>query len=93
MNLRRSPRLQPTIQPTTAAAATLNDDGQTDEIFSATYNVALSTDPFMYAENIDIKIRGRHPTQGLLLQNSDTWNDRVIITGCQVSTMSRRVHK
>lgn len=56
-----------------------------------TCNVDLSTDPFFDSERIVLDIRGNNETQGLILENSPDYLDRVIITGCQLSTSACRI--
>ena len=54
-------------------------------------NVMLSQNPFYDTESIQIDIRGKHPTQGLLMEPSNDWDNRVIIVGCHPGTSGRRI--
>ena len=62
-----------------------------DEHLLPTCNVELSPDPFLDSETIQLQIRGNNPTQGLEMKMSDTWDNRVYITGCSQGTSARRV--
>ena len=53
------------------------------------YNVICSDDPFMDFEDIRIPVRGKHPTQGLVMEECPSFTDRVIITGVQPGTSPR----
>ena len=57
-----------------------------DEIYVPPCNIELSADPFHDSEIITLEVRGKHPTQGLLLEQSPDWNNRVMITGCYPGT-------
>jgi dUTP pyrophosphatase len=70
---------------TTAAAATLNDD------HSPVCNIDLSHDPFHDVQTILIPKRGNHDTVGLILDESETWNNKVIITTCKSGSPAARV--
>jgi dUTP pyrophosphatase len=82
-----SPSDIPTLecQPTTAAAATLQDD------HTPVCNVDISHDPFMDTQTASIVIRGNHPTMGLILEDSETWNSRVIISTCKPGTPALKI--
>ena len=62
-----------------------------DDIHLPTCNIELSPDPFFDAEVITLDVRGKHKTQGLMLEESNDWDDRVIITGCHPGTAGRRI--
>jgi deoxyuridine 5'-triphosphate nucleotidohydrolase len=73
-------------QPTTAAAATIEAIDN-----EPVCNIDLSHDPFNDIQNVTMIARGNHPTRGLILNDSDTWNDRVIITTCQPGTPAAKI--
>lgn len=64
-------------QPTIAAAATLQDD------HSPVCNVDISHDLFVDTQIAMLVVHGNHPTKELMLEDSETWNNRVIITTCK----------
>ena len=72
--------------PPTAAAAVLKQPRGNitttwaDDINDHTpYNVVLSDDPLTDNETITIPVRGKHITNGLLLQPWDVFKDRIVI--------------
>jgi dUTP pyrophosphatase len=73
-------------QRTTAAAATLSDDNH-----SSVCNIDLSHDPFNDVQSVIITKRGNHDTLGLILDESQTWNDKVIISTCKSGSPAARV--
>ena len=72
-------------EPTTAAAATLQSDT------SNPFNIDFSSDPFNDIQHITFTTRGRHPTQGMTLVNSDEWMNQVIITTCKSGTATAKI--
>lgn len=80
-------------QPNTAAAATLQSNNIEDNIndIIPPCNIELSSDPFDDAENIELDIRGNHPTLGLLIEESQHWDNKVFIYGAAPSTPPRRI--
>ena len=74
-------------QPTTAAAAQLRIDDD-DHV---PYNVVLSEDPFQDQETITIPVRGKHPTQGIILTSCDVYDGRLIISAIQPGTSPRNI--
>jgi dUTP pyrophosphatase len=84
------PILAPTHdpQPTTAAAATAI---ATDVDNEPVCNIDLSSDPFIDTQDIIITTKGKHPTQGLLLQDSELCDGRVIIVTCKPGTAATNV--
>jgi dUTP pyrophosphatase len=68
------------MQPTTAAAATAIAEHIDNEPIC---NIDISADPFIDTQDVIITTKGRHPTQGLILQDSDIWDDRVTIVTCK----------
>lgn len=55
-------------------------------------NIELSPDPFNNIQTVEFSQQGKHPTQGLILQDSDTWNERVQIISCQLGTAASKIH-
>ena len=83
-------RIQPmraVKQSTTAAAASLNDNIDTQ----SHYQVTLSSDPFIDTQVITFSTLGKHPTQGMKLIDSLKWNNRVEITGCKPGTATAKI--
>jgi dUTP pyrophosphatase len=69
------------VNPTTAAAAaTLQDE------HSPIYNVDILHDPFVDTQVATLVVRENHPTKGLMLEDSDTWNNKVIISTCKLGS-------
>ena len=58
---------------------------------SPIYNIELSSSPFHNLENIRIPISGKHNTQGLILTQCDSYDNRVNITGIHPGTSPRRI--
>jgi hypothetical protein len=56
-------------QSTILAAATMEDDVEPN------IQVEVSTDPFVDIQDIKFTSRGKHPTQGMVLKNSEEWMD------------------
>jgi deoxyuridine 5'-triphosphate nucleotidohydrolase len=56
-------------------------------------NVDLSHDPFADIQKVTLSCRGNHPTRGLILEDCDTWNDRVIIKSCKSGTPAARIKR
>ena len=77
--------LQPTIHQLNTSSI------QDDDLHIPHCNVELSSDPFYDKETITLKIRGKHPTQGLNLISSNDWDGRIVIDGCQPGTPGRRI--
>ena len=84
--------------PSTAAAATTIDSTQPpnsnihDDLNDHTpYNVVLSPDPFEDYETITIPVRGKHPTQGIMLHPCPNFKGRIIIQGIQPGTSPRNI--
>jgi dUTP pyrophosphatase len=73
-------------QSITAQAATLHDGDA-----SPVCNIDLSYDPFHDIQEVIIDKKGNHPTLGMILNDSDTWNDNVIITTCQSGTPATKI--
>jgi deoxyuridine 5'-triphosphate nucleotidohydrolase len=71
---------------TTAAAATMQGGDQ-----EPVCNVDISHDPFNDRQTVTIVVRGNHPTKGLVLDDSETWNDHVIITTCKPGTPASKI--
>ena len=71
-----------------AAAATLST---THSAIDSHHQIELSTDPFNDTQLITFNTRGKHPTQGMQLLNSDNWNDRVIIKTCKPGTATSKI--
>jgi hypothetical protein len=71
---------------TTASAATLMGDDH-DPIC----NIDLSDDPFNDKQTIHFSASGNHPTQGLILQDSETWNNCVQIISCQSGMAASKI--
>jgi dUTP pyrophosphatase len=74
------------LQPTVAAAASMEAIDN-----EPICNIDLSHDPFFDIQHVPMTIRGNHITQGLILNDSNTWNDRVIITTCQPGTPAAKI--
>jgi dUTP pyrophosphatase len=74
------------MSSTTAAAATLE---ATDH--EPVCNIDLSHDPFVDTQVVTMTSRGNHATRGLILEDSNTWNDRVNIITCQPGTPAARI--
>jgi hypothetical protein len=55
-------------------------------------NIELSPDPFNNIQTVEFSQQGKHPTQGLILQDSNTWNERVQIISCQLGTAASKIH-
>jgi hypothetical protein len=85
-----SPIPMPTVQvqPTTAAAATAIVEHTDNEPICS---IDISDDPFIDTQDVLITTKGRHPTQGLILQDSDIWDDRVTIVTCKPGTAATNV--
>jgi dUTP pyrophosphatase len=79
------PAAIPQRQSTTAAAATLDDD------IEPSVQVEISSDPFIDIQDITFMSRGKHATQGMMLQDSDEWDDQVTITTCKPSTAASKI--
>lgn len=89
---RRSARLA--IHPTTAQAATLHTlEHCLDDHPVPTCNVELSQDPFLDTERIQFMPRKNDVMQGLVLEDSKVWDNRVTIRSCRLGTATRRIHK
>ena len=74
---------------TTAAAATLSSKSDN----TATHQlVHLSPDPFNDIQHIQFTTRGKHPIQGMILQDSESCNDRVIIQTCKPGTATSKIN-
>ena len=77
-----------TTHPTTASAAALHDytDGS-DGIMQA----QLSTNPYADEQYISFTTLGKHPTQGMILEDSPQWNNRVVIKTCKPGTATAKI--
>ena len=64
---------------TTAAAAT---GTAADDVMTSHHQVQLSHDPFNDVQSITFKTLGKHPTQGMVLEDCTDWDNRVLITTC-----------
>ena len=82
-----SPPYLPSPMSITASAATMIDATNHEPIC----NIDLSSDPFNDTQHVEFAQQGKHPTQGLILQDSDTWNDRVQIISCQSGTAASKI--
>jgi hypothetical protein len=51
----------------------------------------ISHDPFNDTQKATIIVQGNHPTKGLVLNDSETWNERVIITTCKPGTPASKI--
>ena len=76
-----------TAPSSTAAAATMTDDLDHTPIC----NVDISHDPFVDTQQVTFTARGRHRTKGLLLTDSDEWDNQVIITSCRPGTPATKI--
>ena len=85
--------LLPTISTTQASPTkqTITCKHIDDDDFLPTCNVELSPDPFLDSETITLTLRGLHPTQGLILEESQLWDGRINITACEPGTAGRRI--
>jgi dUTP pyrophosphatase len=72
-------------QSTTAAAATIEDEVE------PSVQVEVSTNPFVDIQDITFTSRGKHKTQGMVLQDSDEWMDQVTITTCKPGTATAKI--
>ena len=83
--------------PPAAAAAKINEtticQATADDNCDAKYNVICSPDPFINTETIRIPLRGRHPTQGLVVTPCDNFTNRVVISSIQPGTSPRNIKR
>jgi hypothetical protein len=54
-------------------------------------NIDLSYDLFVDIQHIKMISRGNHNTQGLVLQDSNTWNDKINIITCKPGTPAAKI--
>ena len=81
-----------TSMPVHAAAATLFDNSTDEYDDSVTkYNVICSNNPFTDFEEIQIPVRGKHKTQGFILEQCPHFNSHVIIKSIQPGTAPRNI--
>ena len=84
-----------TNKPTTSAATTINITSKPqyehDDDNHSAYNVVLSNDPFQDFETITIPVRGKHPTQGIMLIPCTIHKDRFIINNTKPGMSSRNI--
>ena len=73
---------------TTAAAATIN--GSDNDYYDISC-IELSTNPFIDEVEIMMKRKGNHNTNGLLVEPSNTTDNRVIITECKAGTPAGKI--
>jgi dUTP pyrophosphatase len=73
--------------PSTAAAAATMQGGDQEPVC----NVDISHDPFNDTQKATIMDHGNHPMKGLLLDNSETWNEQVIITTYKSGTPASKI--
>lgn len=67
-------------KPTTSTINTTVSLDNDNDIHIPPCSVEVSRNPFLDAESITLETRGtKHPTQGLLLENSPDWKNRVFI--------------
>jgi hypothetical protein len=78
--------VQHNTTPMTAAAATMQGGDQ-----EPVCNVDISHDPFNDTQTVAIIVRGNYPTKGLVLEESETWNQRVNITTCKPGTPASKI--
>ena len=84
--------LQQHDPPTHAAAASMsNTTPMVDDDNITKYNVICSSDPFTDYEDITIPVRGKHITQGFVLQQCEYFNQHVIIKAIQPGTGPRNI--
>ena len=55
------------------------------------HQVELSTDPFHDRQSIQFQTLGKHDTQGMILKDSETWDNRVVITTCKPGTATSKI--
>ena len=77
-------------EATTAAAASLMDNTECDS--ESHHLVNLSANPFNDEQEIYMTSLGKHPTQGLVLQECPEWKDRIIITSCKAGTAGAKIN-
>ena len=85
-------RIQPmrqAKQPKTEAVAKMVDKTDYDDM--SHMQVALSSNPFDDEQSISFHTRGKHPTQGLKLQQCSQWKDRILILGCKPGTATAKI--
>ena len=82
----------PNINPTHAAAAKMDDNSILDDD-TIPYNVICSNDPFTDSEVIKIPVRGKHVTQGLILEHCPIFQDRIVIKSIQPGTSPRNIKR
>ena len=80
-----TPSKMPTKMPTSAAAATLQSHPYKP------FNIELLSDPFNNIQHITFTTRGKHPTQGMILKDSDEWTNQVVITTYKSGTSSTKI--
>jgi dUTP pyrophosphatase len=80
------PIRQPIPASTTAAAATMEAIDH-----EPICNIDLSHNPFMDIQEITMISRGNHNTRGLILQDSNTWNDKINIITCKPGTPAAKI--
>jgi hypothetical protein len=71
---------------TTAAAVTMEAIDNKSRC-----NIDLSYDPFIDIQDITMISRGNHNTRGLVLQNSNMWNDKINIITCKPGTPAAKI--
>jgi dUTP pyrophosphatase len=76
----------PTPVSTTASTATMSAT-----MHEPICNIDLLPDPFCDTHTIEFSQQGKHPTQGLILQESETWNEQVQIISCQAGTAASKI--
>ena len=72
----------------TAAAATLSTNHSE---MKQHHQIELSTDPFNDTQTITFNTKGKHPTQGMQLMDSENWNERVLIQTCKPGTATSKI--
>ena len=78
---------------TPATISVLDANKYQDDYPTPTCNICLSSDPYNDIIPIKINNKGKHPTLGLILEESTDWKNRIIIKDCAKATPAARIHR